>query len=90
MDHGVSTPDQQAEQQESWSWLETPFTIRHVESHLIFGPVARGIPLGPILVGLGLLGAVLGQAIPNRGDDVASAGQLASSSGCCWSARDLG
>ncbi len=33
------------------SFFETPFTIRQVETHLIFGPIARRIPLAYVMLG---------------------------------------
>lgn len=35
--------------------LETPLAIRHVESHLVFGPLSRHFPLAYIALGLGVL-----------------------------------
>jgi hypothetical protein len=34
------------------SQIETPFTIQHVESHLIFGPIARHVPLACLVFGI--------------------------------------
>jgi len=35
--------------------IETPLTIRQVETHLIFGPIARHIPFGYILLAVGIV-----------------------------------
>jgi hypothetical protein len=33
------------------SQFETPFTFQHVESHLVFGPIARYVPLAYVVFG---------------------------------------
>jgi hypothetical protein len=40
--------------------LETPFTIRQVESHLIFGPISRHIPAAYIALGGGVISLIAG------------------------------
>jgi hypothetical protein len=40
------------------SKFETPFTVRHVESHLVFGPLARHFPVAYLLAGVGILKAI--------------------------------
>lgn len=37
------------------SKFETPFTIRHVESHLIFGPLSRHFPVAYLALAAGVL-----------------------------------
>lgn len=38
--------------------LETPLAIRHVESHLIFGPLSRHFPLAYIALGISVLSLI--------------------------------
>jgi uncharacterized membrane protein len=42
------------------SRIETPLATRHVESHLIFGPLARHLPLAYVLLAIGVLSLILG------------------------------
>src|SRR6478672_2375299 len=35
-------------EEEKPSFIETPFTIRQVETHLIFGPISRHVPFAAI------------------------------------------
>ena len=42
------------------SQFETPFTIQHVESHLVFGPIARYVPLAYIIFGVAAVSLVGG------------------------------
>ena len=42
------------------SLFETPFTIRQVETHLIFGPIARYVPFAYVLFGGGIVSLVAG------------------------------
>jgi hypothetical protein len=40
--------------------LETPLLVRHVESHLIFGPLSRHFPLAYLALGIALVSLVVG------------------------------
>lgn len=42
------------------SQIETSFTIRHVESHLVFGPISRYVPLAYLVFGLAVASLVGG------------------------------
>jgi hypothetical protein len=42
------------------SQIETPFTIRHVESHLVFGPLARYVPVAYVAFGVVVVSLVAG------------------------------
>jgi hypothetical protein len=44
----------------SASRIETPFTIRQVETHLVFGPIARYLPFAYLLLGGGILSLIAG------------------------------
>jgi len=40
--------------------LETPFTIRQVESHLIFGPISRHVPTAYLALGGAVISLIAG------------------------------
>lgn len=48
------------------SKFETPFTIRLVETHLVFGPISRYIPFGYIMLGGAILSLIAGICATHR------------------------